>query len=87
MTTPPSLPYGKRETLSWIDTQLIETSWVMLIGLMLLFFGLVWIFAIIGLFAARHPVARQKAKTLFGICTGYAVLVGLLLFAVVQSEA
>ena len=59
----------------------------MLVALTLLFFGLVWIFSAIALIAARHPVARQKAKILFGVCTTYALFVGILIYVVVQSEA
>ena len=87
MTTPPSLPVENRGPLSWIDQQMIQTSWLMLIALTALFFGLVWIFSGVALFATRHPVARRKAKILFGICTGYAIFVGLLVYTIIQSEA
>ncbi len=58
----------------------------MLIAVTVLFFGLVLIFSVIGLVAARDPVARKKAKILFGICVGYGALVGILIFSVIQSE-
>ena len=72
--------------LSWIDQQMIQTSWLMLIALTALFFGLVWIFSGVALFATRHPAARRKAKILFGICTVYALFVGLLVYTVIQGE-
>ena len=59
----------------------------MLIALTALFFGLVWIFSLVAVLGTRHPAARRKAKILFGICTGYAAFIGLLVYAVIQSEA
>ncbi len=82
----PILRPQNRDYLSWIDRQLIETSWFMLAAITVLFFAPVLIFSIVGLVAARDPVARKKAKILFGICMGYAALVGLLIFYAIQSE-
>ncbi|MDB5295433.1 MAG: hypothetical protein JWO31_1416 [Phycisphaerales bacterium] len=87
MTTRPDLPAVDRRPRNWVDEQLIETGWLMLIALAALFFVLVWVFAAVGLLAAGHPVARRKAKILFGICTVYAAVVGLLVYAVVRGEA
>jgi hypothetical protein len=87
MTRYPRSAADRRGPSSWIDQQLIETSWVMLIALTALFFVLVWIFSTVGLLAADHPVARRKAKILFGICTAYAAVMSLLVYAVIQGEA
>ena len=86
MTTRPPLLAENRAPVSWIDQQMIQTSWLMLIALTALFFGLVWIFSGVALFATRHPVARRKARILFGICTVYALFVGVLVYTVIQSE-
>lgn len=86
MTRPPPLPVQSREPLSWLDQQLIDTRWPMLIAVMVLFFVLVFIFSIIGLIAARHPDARRKAKTLFAICACYGLVVGLFVFAVIRFD-
>ena len=81
--TPP--PLEKR--VGWVDQQLIQTNWFMLIALTALFFGLMWIFSGIGLLVGRHPVARKKAKILFTICTIYALFAGVMIYVLVQSNA
>ena len=71
---------------NWVERQLAQTSWVMLIGLPILIplgIPLVWILSLIGLFAAHQPKARTKAIVAFTIFTILGLLIALL---IIQSR-
>ncbi len=76
----------ERQTLSWIDQQLIGTNWFMLGALTALFFVPMWIFCGLGLLLGKHPTARRKARILFTICTIYAVFAVAAIYALKQAE-
>jgi hypothetical protein len=79
-------PDEPRVRLDWMDRQLLQTGWPMLLALAALFFVPVWIFSVVGLAMATHPYARRKAKILFVICTAYAAFVAVVIYKISQSE-
>ena len=81
MSTPPSLPSEKTERMGWFDQQFTQTSWPMLIALMILFTVLMWIFSGIGWMVTRDPVAHRKAKIAFVMST--LLIAGCILLFVV----
>ena len=86
MTRPPPLPPPSGVKRSWLDQQMIRTGWPMLLALTALGFGLMWIFAVIGLILTRDPAARRKSKILFLVCCAYAVFVTIVAIVLIKSE-
>ena len=86
MTRMPVRPPESRPSLNWVEEQLAQTRWLMLIALTALFFPLMWLFSGVGLFVARYPAARRKAIILFVACSAYAVLLGALIYSVTRED-
>jgi len=80
--------WGSTSEVGWLDRQFAQASLILLIGLPLLFYVLFPVVLVLSGIAAsisKHPVARRRARIVFGVHS--TLLVFIVIPAIVISKS